>query len=193
MKIYNENKTQELNKDELNFELGHLQSDKLFVAHHEATPFVKGKSSEEIYNNLKADGLIAVRVIGGKYYTVDRAFENGVEINPLSVTEWVAGVHSSSVTEIVDEPDTPAREAWDEYDDIQVYIPYTEAELEERRLSMLRSRRVPLLEAFDKWEKAVLRGRESDDIAVMEWYQRLLDLDNFAFETIPKRIQYYIG
>lgn len=193
MKIYNQEKTQELNQQELDFEKGYLQADKLLIAHHEATPFVKGKSAEEIYNQLKADGLIAVRTIGGKFYAVDRAFENGVEINPLSVTEWVSGVHSSSVTEIVDEPDTPAKEAYDDYEDIQVYVPYTAEELEERRLNALRVRRVPLLEAFDKWEKAVLRGRESDDLAVMEWYQRLLDLDNFAFETIPKRIQYYIG
>ena len=28
--------------------------------------------------------------------------------------------------------DTPAAEAWDEYEDVQMYIPYTEAELTER-------------------------------------------------------------
>lgn len=130
MKIFNENKTQELKQEDLDFEKGHLQPDKRLIAHHEAIPFAKGKSAEEIYNNLKADGLIAVRMIGGKYYTVDRAFENGVEIDPLTVTEWISGAHSSSVTEIADEPDTPAQEAHDDYEDIQIYIPYTEEELQ---------------------------------------------------------------
>lgn len=192
MKIYNQEKTQVLNREELDFGKGYLQSDKLLIAHHEATPFIKGKTAEEIYNKLKADGMVAVRMIDGKYYTVDCAFENGVEINPLSVREWISGIHSSSVTEIFDEPDTPAKEAYDDYEEIKVYVPYTQEEIEERRLNALRGRREPLLTAFDKWEKAVLRGRESDDIAVMEWYQRLLDLNELAFQNVPKRIEYYL-
>ncbi len=53
--------------------------------------------------------------------------------------------------------------------------------------------RLPLLAAFDKWEKAVLRGRESEDKKVMNWYQELLDLAPTAFEegNIPDRIKYY--
>lgn len=56
----------------------------------------------------------------------------------------------------------------------------------------LRARREPLLEAFDKWEKAVLRGREQDSVMVMGWYQDLLDLVPGAFENIPERVQYYL-
>lgn len=56
----------------------------------------------------------------------------------------------------------------------------------------LRIRRRPLLEAFDKWEKAVLRGREQDSVVVMGWYQDLLDLAPSAFENIPERAQYYL-
>lgn len=56
----------------------------------------------------------------------------------------------------------------------------------------LRARREPLLEAFDKWEKAVLRGREQDSVVVMGWYQDLLDLVPGAFENIPERVQYYL-
>lgn len=56
----------------------------------------------------------------------------------------------------------------------------------------LRARREPLLEAFDKWEKAVLRGREQDSVVVMGWYQDLLDLVPSAFENIPERIKYYL-
>ena len=56
----------------------------------------------------------------------------------------------------------------------------------------LRARREPLLEAFDKWEKAVLRGREQDSVVIMGWYQDLLDLVPGAFENIPERVQYYL-
>ncbi len=55
-----------------------------------------------------------------------------------------------------------------------------------------RSERKSLLNAFDKWEKAVLRGRESDDYAIMAWYKDLLDLKETAFANVPLRIQYYL-
>lgn len=63
---------------------------------------------------------------------------------------------------------------------------------EENRLAGLRSKREPLLLAFDKWEKAVLRGRETDSETVMLWYQDLLDLKNTAFESIPDAVKYYL-
>lgn len=86
-------------------------------------------------------------------------------------------------------PYVEAKEAWDEYEEIQVYIAYTEEELKDR----LRYKRVSLLDAFDKWEKAVLRGREQDDYSIMVWYQDLLDLKENSFNNIPSRIQYYYG
>lgn len=85
-------------------------------------------------------------------------------------------------------PAVEAKEAYDEYEDIQVYVPYTAEELKEQ----LRNKRIPLLNAFDKWEKAVLRGREQDDYSVMLWYQDLLNLKDTAFTIIPERIKYYL-
>lgn len=85
-------------------------------------------------------------------------------------------------------PAVEAKEPYDEYEDIQVYIPYTEEELKD----ILRTNRSSLLSAFDKWEKAVLRGREQDDYVIMSWYQSLLNLDKNAFENIPVRIKYYL-
>lgn len=63
----------------------------------------------------------------------------------------------------------------------------------EKKDKMLRKKREPLLTAFDKWEKAVLREREVDDSAVMQWYENLKQLKDSAFETIPERIAYYLG
>ncbi len=149
MKIYNEEKTQELNENELDFEFGYLKPDKLFIAHHDAM-----EAREAVYQDR----------------TVKE--ENG----------------SVSVYKDLIAPAVEGKEEWDEYEDIHVYVPYTEEELKSR----LRMKRGPLLSAFDKWEKAVLRGRETDDNAVMEWYRNLLDLKEEAFENIPDRVRYYL-
>lgn len=58
--------------------------------------------------------------------------------------------------------------------------------------NMLRTKRSRLLNAFDKWEKAVLRGREDDKNFIMSWYYDLLDLKEYAFENIPEEIKYYL-
>ncbi len=63
---------------------------------------------------------------------------------------------------------------------------------QEEKLEQLRQQRKPLLEAFDKWEKAVLRGREEDNQEIMNWYQCLLDLSEDAFEKVPDVIEYYL-
>lgn len=175
MKIYNQEKTQELDREELDFKLGYLQKDKLFVAHHESVPFVKGKTAAEIGTERRAAGFEVIEQ-DGRFYVVNKTYENG----------------GKSVSEIKPEPDTPAQEAYDQYEDIQVYIPYTEEEIETFKKERLRAQRVGLLAAFDKWEKAVLRGREIDDATVMLWYQGLLDLKEGAFANLPKRVEYYL-
>lgn len=95
---------------------------------------------------------------------------------------------STQIWKDLETPAVEAKEAYDEYEDIQVYIPYTAEELKD----ILRDKRTTLLNAFDKWEKAVLRGREQDDYAVMLWYQELKDLKDTAFTIIPERIKYYL-
>lgn len=63
---------------------------------------------------------------------------------------------------------------------------------EEELKNILRAKRNSLLNAFDKWEKAVLRGREKDKEYIMSWYYDLLDLKEYAFENIPEEIKYYL-
>lgn len=63
---------------------------------------------------------------------------------------------------------------------------------EEQQKNILRSKRQPLLNAFDKWEKAVLRGRESESIEVMTWYFLILDLNETALNNVPERVKYYL-
>ena len=69
---------------------------------------------------------------------------------------------------------------------------YCEPLGEEQRLAVLRTKREKLLTAFDKWEKAVLRFRESDSSDIMCWFYSLLNLDESAFVNIPDRVKYYM-
>lgn len=170
MRIFNENKTQEIFNP--NLELGYLRGDKLFVKHHEAIPFKFGKTAQQIAQELKAQGV---------------SIEIGYDDKPYRILEETKS-GGKVVEAIKDEPNIAAQDAYDEYEDIQVYVSYTAEELKD----MLRAKRTSLLSAFDKWEKAVLRGREQDDYIIMDWYQSLLNLNETAFEDIPERIKYYL-
>lgn len=113
MKIYNQEKTQELNKKDLDMHLGHLVQDKIVIAHHEATAATPAKSIAEQVAELTAQG-VAVKEIGGKTYRVTATYENG----------------GKDATPIVEIPAKPATVAYDDYEDIQVYVPYTAEELQ---------------------------------------------------------------
>lgn len=51
----------------------------------------------------------------------------------------------------------------------------TNEKLLERRFTDFRKLREQQFKAFDIWERAVLRGRETDSIDVINWYQEMLD------------------
>jgi len=175
MRIFDITKTQEINEKEIDYSLGYVVEDKLLKTHHKAEPAILAKSVEDIVAELKNQGIETEVGGDGKMYEVVKICPNGgkdvKEIEPI-------------------EPVT-AKEAWDEYEDILVYVPYTAEELQERKLESFRNQRQPILTAFDKWEKAVLRGREKDDSTVMQWYRDLLDLKESAFENVPERVRYY--
>jgi hypothetical protein len=173
MKVFNQDKTTEISSYDL--EKGYLKADKFVKVHHEAVPFVNGKTAKEVYTEMLEKGE-NVKEYYGEYYLVTETFDNGGE----------------TLEEIKPIADIPAQDAYDEYEDIQIYIPYTQEEIDNHKKNKLRSLRKPLLEAFDKWEKAVLRGREMDDELVMEWYYAILDLDEKEIENVPERVQYYL-
>ena len=103
-RVFNQDKTQELTDYDLS--IGRLEEDKLVLAHHDA---VEGKTVEENVAAAQADGT-TVKQIDGVWYIVTAAYENGGEdISKVLPTEH--------------------KDAWDETEDIYVYIPYTENEL----------------------------------------------------------------
>lgn len=103
-RVFNQDKTQELTEYDLS--LGRLQEDELIITHHEA---IEGRTVEENVAAAQADGK-TVKQIGGVWYVVTAAYENGGEdISKVLPTEH--------------------KDAWDETEEIYVYIPYTENEL----------------------------------------------------------------
>ena len=113
MRVFDETKTKELTEYDL--DRGYLKADKIVKEHHEATPAVEAVSAEARAQALQAGGAEVER-IGDKWYTVDAKFKNG----------------GKTVTEIKPIEAEPEKEAWDEYEHIQVYIPYTQEQINAR-------------------------------------------------------------
>lgn len=121
MRIFNEDKTQELlDVDE---ERGYLRYERLLKEHHEAIPEKVIKTAEEIKAELESQGKeVNLRrykndegKIEEKYYVVtDIYYRDGVRI----------GNDEDEVKPVTEE----GKEAWDEYEDILVYHPFTDEE-----------------------------------------------------------------
>ena len=70
----------------------------------------------------------------------------------------------------------------------------------ERKKHSFRTYRRTIFQAFDLWEKAVLRGREEDSEDIMNWYQAMLDFPEQITEAttyqdypkLPERIKHYL-
>ena len=145
MKIYDETKTQELNETEIDYEKGYFKPDKIKTMHHDAVP---AKTIDEQIAELTAQGktiltvkdkhyeIFAAYVGGGTYVFNEKEGRYCLKQNesikefdlPLFLTELPekCGKDAKEIREI------PAQEAYDDYEDIQVYIPYTEEQLKER-------------------------------------------------------------
>lgn len=110
MRVFDCTKTQELKEYDLS--KGKLEADKLLIVHHDAVQAVEGKSVEEIATELRSNGK-SVETIGSDLYLVTEVYENG----------------GKNVEKIQPIEAIPAKEPWDEYEDILIYVPFTESEL----------------------------------------------------------------
>lgn len=158
MKVYNEQKTEVLETYDL--EKGYLKADTLFVKTHEATEAVAAVSAEENAQKRTEAGA-TVKEYGGKFYEVLTTFENGGE----------------EVKEILPTEGVEAKPAWDEYEDIQVYIPYTAEELDAIEVNKLRARRetecFPVINRGKLWYDRLTPEQEQELDA---WYNAWLDV-----------------
>lgn len=146
MKIYNQDKTQELNRQELDFEKGYLRHDKLFVAHHDATEAIAAVYEDRIVEEESG----------------------GISIYKDLVT-----------------PAVEAKEAWDEYEEIQVYVLFSEQEVSERKIAKLKAK----LRETDYQAIKFSEGEMSlEDYAEMKenraaWRQKINELEEVLYEN----------
>lgn len=144
MKVYNEEKTEVLETCYLT--KGFLKTDKILKVHHEAVPAIPAVTvASKIEVILKNGGKIIE--VDGVYYEVVKEFPNG----------------GMTVEEIEETPGVPKQEAYDEYEEIFVFVPYTEEELEKQNPDKYENRVVELLrEKYSlNQELAILRQRDA--------------------------------
>lgn len=128
MRILDEN-DQEISEDQIDYEKGYLQGDKIFVKHHEEILakdevwhyavktfyFTDGSS----YNVTGEDDphIKQIEPDQGKFGYINQEGEEPKEVKGIDLQQ------------VVDAERQEGKEAWDEYEDIQRYILYTEEEL----------------------------------------------------------------
>lgn len=157
MRVLNEAKTQELHDFDLT--AGKLIEDKVLLKHHDAVAAVAGKTAEQQAQELEATGRQVVRK-NGEVFSVEKVYENGGRV----------------LNEIKDIEPVEAKKAWDEYEDVYVFVPFTAEELKQNQINNIRNRRS--FECF----RVVDRGKlwyDSLTAAQLEelkaWYQAWLD------------------
>lgn len=94
-----------------------------------------GHNRELAAPDLEQGWLKEERLLIAHHPAVEAVAEQG---HYETVAEYPNG--GKDVAWVVDVPGTEGAEAWDEYEDIQRYIPYTEAELAQRRVKALKRR-----------------------------------------------------
>ncbi len=154
MKVYNEEKTQELfNVDE---EHGYLRPDRLLKEHHEGIAEKVIKTAEEVKDELIAEGKEVLKYEDGTYRETVARYDNG-------------GKDVKTVMPVI-EPAVPAK---DEYEDIKVYHPYTDEEY----IAYLRRERericFPVINRGAAWYSR-LTPEQTEELQA--WYQAWLDV-----------------
>jgi len=164
MRVYNADKTQELTDYDL--EKGHLIEDKIVSVHHEK---IKGKTVDEQVLELQSQG-VKIDTICGKKYKIVEEYSNG--------GKWVEEIKSIEPIE-----------AYDEYEYIKLYIPYTEEELLDIEKDKLRSWRAKCFEIIDRacWYDCLT---DDDKSEVKTFRLALLDITKtMAKPNVPSCVQ----
>lgn len=130
MRILNEEDV-EIKESDVDTTKGYLKSDKKFIVHHEEQPEISEKKHYEVERFVFEDGsqmLIEtnedphVKVIddqAGIFEYVDQGEGNVY--------------HGAEIKSVIDQEHVEHKDAYDEYEDIQRYVLYTEEELAARK------------------------------------------------------------
>lgn len=126
MRTFNKEKTEEIFSP--NLEKGYLQKDKLLVQHHDALPKKIIKTVSEQVSEYEAQGKeVTLGDNGQNYYVTVKFFQKTGEM-----------AEDGREVELIEPIIEEAKEAWDEYEDIQVYIPYSDEENAKREIAKLK-------------------------------------------------------
>lgn len=156
MKIYNESKTEILTGVDVN--LGRIIPDTIVRVHHDAVPATPEVTVEEIVKKIVADGGAVIQR-GDEWYEIIQKYDFGMDVKLIEPI-----------------PEVPAKEAYDEYEDIYVFVPYTKEELTERNREEIRTRRVA--ECFAVVNRGKIwydRLSEEQETELADWYEAWLN------------------
>ena len=132
MRILDEN-DQELQEEDLDLTLGYLSYDQVLKEHHEAVPEVKEEGHYYPQTFYFMDGTKYEVTVEGENDPCVQPNEDGVSFTYIAPeSEEPREYKGCDVKYIIDVEHEDAKEAWDEYEDIQRYKLYTEEQLREQ-------------------------------------------------------------
>ena len=133
IRILNED-DEEITMDEVDLELGYLRLDQLLKEHHEAIEFQEEQWHYAVACFYFEDGS-ELKVESEDDPHIEKIdADNGVfGFIPQNEEEEQLAVKGIDLKQAVDQERIEAKEAWDEYEQIQRYILYTPEELEEKK------------------------------------------------------------
>ncbi len=159
MEIYNEAKTEELFEPDL--EHGYLRPDRLLKEHHEEIPEKVIKTVAEIKEELEAEGKEV------RYYSSDDTWCVTLDYTPAH-----DGLPEGRTVKTIYPVIEPAVPAWDEYEDIQVYHPYTDEEYKDYLRAQRASICFPVINRGAAWYARLTDAQKEE---LQTWYQAWLD------------------
>lgn len=128
----------ELTEGQIDYSKGHLETEEVFVAHHEAIEAIPQQEHyfvQSVFFDVSTDNE------GNKYYPEDwYNLEDGdprIEVidaqsGAFNIVDKTLNVRGMVIKKVVDVEGAPAKDAYDEKETIKRYIPFTTAELEEQ-------------------------------------------------------------
>ena len=141
MRILDEN-NQELQEEDLDLTLGYLSYDQVLKEHHEAVSEVKEEGHYYPQTFYFMDGTKYEVTVEGENDPCVQPNEDGVSFTYVAPEgEEPREYKGCDVKYIIDVEHEDAKEAWDEYEDIQRYKLYTEEQLREQAMAKAEAER----------------------------------------------------
>lgn len=141
MRILNE-QNEEIQESEVNTDLGYLYHDQILKEHHDAIEEVKEQGHYYPQTFYFMDGTKYNVTIEGENDPCVQPNEDGVSFTYIAPEgEEPREYKGCDVKYIIDVEHEDAKEAWDEYEDIQRYKLYTEEQLREQAMMKAKAER----------------------------------------------------